>query len=122
MLLVDDSDEIRELWRLWLTFWGFTVDEARNGHEALQKAQISAPVLILMDLWMPGIDGVEATKRLKADVRTAHVPVLAISAQSRSPTAATAIAAGAEAFVSKSCDPELLLQQIRLALNPLPRP
>ncbi|HET9196181.1 MAG TPA: response regulator, partial [Vicinamibacterales bacterium] len=53
VLLVDDSDDVRELWRLWLTFWGFAVEEARDGQQAMQKAFSRAPDLILMDLWMP---------------------------------------------------------------------
>ena len=53
VLVVDDVAEIREMWRLWLTFWGFSVQEARNGAEAVAKAIAVPPDLILMDLWMP---------------------------------------------------------------------
>lgn len=121
MLVVDDSSDIRELWRLWLTFWGFSVDEARNGHDAIQKAIQFQPDLILMDLWMPVIDGIEATRQLKADSRTAHVPVLALSAQAHAPDSSTALAAGADAFLSKPCDPDQLLDHIRVAMR-RPRP
>jgi CheY-like chemotaxis protein len=72
VLVVDDSADIRELWRLWLTFWGFSVHEARNGYDAIQKATELQPDLILMDLWMPVVDGVEAMRRQKADSRTSH--------------------------------------------------
>lgn len=117
VLLVDDSDDIRELWRLWLTSWGFTVEEARDGYQALQAARRSAPALILMDLWMPVVDGVEALKLLKADARTAHVPVVAMSAQSSSPNAATVVAAGADAVLLKTSDPDVLLGFIRAAMG-----
>src|SRR4026208_690358 len=70
VLVVDDSADIRELWRLWLTFWGFSVHEARNGYDAIPNAAEVQPDLILMDLWMPVVDGVEAMRRLKADSRT----------------------------------------------------
>lgn len=120
VLLVDDSDDVRELWRLWLTFWGFAVEEARDGQQAMQKAFSRAPDLILMDLWMPIVDGTEALKRLKADSRTADVPVLALSAQCSSPTAAAVTAAGADAFLAKPCDPDVLLEHIRTAMRKLP--
>ncbi len=116
ILIADDSADIRELWRLWLTFWGFTVEEARNGCEAVEKAQRNTPDLILMDLWMPVLDGLEAIKRLKSDFATAQVPVLALSAQVECPSPATVRAAGAETFISKPCDPDVLLEHIRAAM------
>jgi CheY-like chemotaxis protein len=119
VLVVDDSADIRELWRLWLTFWGFSVVEARNGYDAIQKATQDQPDLILMDLWMPVIDGVEATRQLKADRRTSHVPVLAVSAQTYAPDSSTALAAGADAFLVKPCDPDRLLDHIRSAFGRL---
>ena len=116
VLVVDDSADIRELWREWLLIWGFSVEEARNGNEALERARQQPPALILMDLWMPGLDGLEAMRQLKADVRTASVPVIALSAQDRSPTSHHAKAAGADAFVGKPCDPDVLLGHIRVAM------
>ena len=98
MLVVDDSEDLRELWRLWLTFWNFSVDEACNGQEAVRKAVDDAPDLILMDLSMPGVDGAEALKRLKGDPRTAAIPVV----------------------VPKPAAPDLLLDQIRGAMRRLP--
>ena len=72
-----------------------------------------------MDLWMPVLGGVEAMKHLKSDSRTAHVPVLALSAQSYTPDAETAVAAGAAVFIPKPCDPDLLLEHIRAAMSRL---
>ena len=120
VLIVDDAAEIRELWRLWLTYWGFSVEEARNGAEAIEKAQAAPPDLVLMDLWMPVLDGLEATRRLKEDSRTSHVPVLALSAQTLAPNAEAAAEAGATSFVPKPCDPDELLQHIRSALGGAP--
>ena len=119
VLVVDDSADIRELWRLWLNFWGFAVQEAQNGAEAVKKARLNPPDLVLMDLWMPVLDGLEATKQLKDDARTAHVPVVALSAQATAPGEAEATGAGAEAFIQKPCDPEELLQHIRSAMTRL---
>ena len=117
VLLVDDSDDIRELWRLWLTYWNFSVEEAADGQEAVRKALHTTPDLILMDLWMPVVDGVEALKRLKKDPRTADVPVVVLSAQNRAPDADTVVAAGGEGLLTKPSDPEELLGHIRTALR-----
>ena len=117
VLVVDDNSDIRELWRMWLNFWGFAVDEARNGAEAVRKAKLSPPDLVLMDLWMPVLDGVEATKQLKDDTKTAHVPVVAFSAQSDAPNAGDVAKAGAEGFLQKPFEPDELLAQIRIALT-----
>jgi CheY-like chemotaxis protein len=70
VLAADDTDDIRSLWKLWLSFWGFDVVEARNGDEAIRKTAEAKPALILMDLWMPVLDGVAATQRLKRDPAT----------------------------------------------------
>lgn len=104
---------------MWLNFWGFEVQEASNGAEAVRKACLSPPDLVLMDLWMPVLDGVEATKQLRDDARTAHVPVVALSAQTASPGPAEVAEAGADAFVQKPCDPDDLLRHIRAALTRL---
>ena len=117
MLIVDDSPDIRELWRLWLTFWGFSVEEAGNGHDAMRKATEFPPDLILMDLWMPVVGGIEAMQRLKADRRTKDVPVLVVSAETDAPDSSTALAAGADAVLAKPCDPDRLLDHVRLAMG-----
>lgn len=119
VLIVDDVAEIRELWRLWLTFWGFAVQEARNGAEAVQMALANPPDLVLMDLWMPVLDGMQAMKQLKDDERTADVPVVALSAQALTPSPDDIVEAGAVTFVQKPCDPDELLDHIRMALTRL---
>ena len=115
VLVVDDVAEIRELWKLWLTFWGFSVQEARNGAEAVEKATAAPPDLVLMDLWMPVLDGLQAMKQLRGDVRTAHIPVVALSAQALVPNAEAAAQAGATTFVQKPVEPDELLRHIRTA-------
>ena len=113
VLIVDDSEDIREMWRLWLTYWGFDVEEAGNGEEAIQKARDHRPDLVLMDLWMPVLDGLRATEILKADRATADVPVLALSAQGGPFAEEWAMAAGAQAFIHKPADPDELLVRMR---------
>jgi CheY-like chemotaxis protein len=116
VLIVDDTADLREVWRLWLTGWGFAVEEARNGAEAVQKARTRPPDLILMDLAMPVLDGREAIRLLASDRATAHVPVLAMTAE-------TGLLAGVDEhqrFIPKPADAEDLLEQIRATLRRRP--
>ena len=118
VLLVDDSRDIRELWRAWLMSWGFAVEEAQNGAEAVKKAHSHPPDLILLDLAMPVLDGRETMRLLATDPTTARVPVLAMSAQfSRESPSEAAV----EPFLPKPIDADQLLGHIRTALRPRPR-
>jgi len=109
------------LWRLWLTFWGFAVQEARNGAEAVQMALANPPDLVLMDLWMPVVDGLAATETMKADPHMKDVPVLALSADTFSPASERALRAGADRFLPKPVSPDALLEAIRESLSALIR-
>ncbi len=117
MLIVDDSDDVREVWHDWLTIWGFDVDQAENGAEAVQKATACRPDLVLMDWTMPVLNGLAATERLKADAATAGVPVLALSADTFAPTPQEALGAGCKNFIGKPVSPESLLNEIRRAIR-----
>jgi CheY-like chemotaxis protein len=119
VLVADDSPDLRELWRLWLTSWGFAVTAARDGWEAVEKAQRNKPDLILMDLWMPRLDGLQAIQRLKDNPSTVDVPIIALSAQLECPNPQAVLAAGAEAFIPKPCDPHTLIEQIRTTMGRL---
>jgi CheY-like chemotaxis protein len=115
ILIAEDSDDIRLMWKAWLTFWGFTVDEARNGAEAVRMCQAHKPDLVLMDLWMPIMDGLSATIQLQSDAATSDVPVLALSASGLPSTAERAKAAGCAAFVAKPVEPDELIEHLRKA-------
>jgi two-component system cell cycle response regulator DivK len=117
VLLVDDYSDAREMYSEYLQFSGFDVVEAANGIEALQHARDSAPDIILMDLSMPLMDGWEATRYLKAATRTAGIPVLALSGETREGAAEGAKNAGCAAFVTKAGPPEDLVNEIRKALD-----
>lgn len=106
---------------MWLTFWGFEVEEARDGLEAVKRASARPPHLILMDLWMPVMDGWRATRELKASPKTRHVPVLALTAQGPERDGGRAEEAGCEVLLQKPCDPDDLLAHIRRALGRLRR-
>ena len=109
------ADDVRLMWKAWLMCWGFTVDEARDGAEAIRKAQVRTPDLILMDLWMPVLDGLAATAQLRSDPATAQVPVFALSANGRASTSEEAKRAGCDAFLPKPLMPDELLDHLRAA-------
>jgi CheY-like chemotaxis protein len=117
VLVVEDSADIRGLWRMWLTFSGFLVDEASNGSEAITLARSTPPDLVLMDLCMPVMDGVEAIRLLRADAATSEVPIVVITAQGTDESAQRAAEAGADAYVDKPVMPDELLQHMRDAFN-----
>ena len=117
IFLAEDSADLRQRWSMWLTIWGFSVVEAQNGQEAVEKARVTDPDLIMMDIAMPVLDGIRATELLKADPVTAQVPVLAVSANVFPPTPSDALAAGCDVFVPKPLDPDNLIDHLRSALR-----
>jgi CheY-like chemotaxis protein len=117
VLLVDDYPDAREMYSEYLQFSGFDVVEAANGMEALQRATDDMPDIILMDLSLPVMDGWEATRRLKADTRTAQIPVVALTGHALAGISDGARQAGCDAFVTKPCLPEDLVREIRRVLG-----
>jgi CheY-like chemotaxis protein len=120
VLLVDDYPDAREMYSEYLQFSGFDVVEAANGMEALQSAIDRSPDIILMDLSLPVMDGWEATRRLKADERTASIPVVALTGHALAGISEGAKKAGCDAFVTKPCLPEDLVKEIRRILEQPP--
>jgi two-component system, cell cycle response regulator DivK len=116
VLVVDDYADAREMYSEYLQFSGFDVVEAANGIEALQRAVEDQPDIILMDLSLPVMDGWEATRRLKADGRTACIPVVMLTGHTLAGISEGAMKAGCEAFVTKPCLPEDLVKEIRRVL------
>ena len=116
ILLVDDYEDNRDMYSQFLQFAGLRVMEAANGKEALSKTAEFMPDLIVMDLSLPGIDGWEATRRLKDDPRTRHIVVMALTGHALAGHSKGAMEAGCDAFVTKPCLPEQLLNEIRRVL------
>jgi two-component system cell cycle response regulator DivK len=113
VLVVEDDPETRNFLLAALRQHGFRADGAHNGLQALEKAFTSAPALVLADIAVPGIDGIELCRRLRADVRTRAVPVLAITGYDDRHYRDRALQAGADRVLSKPCDPEALMRTIR---------
>jgi CheY-like chemotaxis protein len=116
ILVVDDYQDAREMYAEYLQFSGFRVAEARNGNEALDQAFALKPDLILMDLSLPGMDGWEATRVLKADERTKHIPVVALTGHALAGASEGAKKAGCDSFVTKPCLPDDLVVEVRRML------
>jgi two-component system, cell cycle response regulator DivK len=116
VLVVEDYPDAREMYAEYLRFSGFRVAEARNGEEALTRARQDVPDIVLMDLALPLMDGWEATRRLKSDPRTAHTLVVALTGHALAGHAEGARRAGCDAFVTKPCLPDELVEVIHKLL------
>jgi CheY-like chemotaxis protein len=116
ILIVDDYSDNRRLLSTWLRAQGYRVIEAENGNEALLQANRTSPDLILMDLTMPGLDGIEATRQIRQRRTFAHTPIFAISAYATREVREDALAAGCNDVFAKPVDFAALLNRIRGAL------
>ena len=116
ILVVDDYQDAREMYAEYLQFSGFRVAEARNGNEAVERAFALKPDLILMDLSLPGMDGWEATRRLKADEATRDIPIVALTGHALAGASEGARKAGCDSFVTKPCLPDDLVVEVRRML------
>jgi two-component system, cell cycle response regulator DivK len=117
ILVVDDYQDAREMYAEYLQFSGFRVAEAKNGNEAVEQAFALKPDLILMDLSLPGMDGWEATRRLKADDRTKQIPIVALTGHALAGASEGAKKAGCDSFVTKPCLPDDLVIEVRRMLG-----
>jgi PAS domain S-box-containing protein len=117
ILIVDDTPANRMLLVHLLGALGFDISEATDGHEGLEQARATRPDLILMDMVMPGMGGLEATRRLRQMEGLQQVPVIAVSASASDTDEQQCLAAGADAFVSKPIRQEFLLQEIGTLLG-----
>ena len=108
ILVVDDFDDTRLLLKTWLEKKGYNVAEAENGNQAVAAAWEVRPDLIIMDIEMPELDGLGATRKIRAMKELDNVPVVAVSAYGEQQFGADALAAGCSAYVSTPFDPDSL--------------
>jgi CheY-like chemotaxis protein len=121
VLVVDDFADNRDMYARFLEFSGFRVATATNGQEALDRAFEVRPDLVVMDLSLPGLDGWEATRRLKRDARTRSVPVVAVTGHALSGSSEKAKEAGCDGYITKPCLPADLVIEIKRVLASPPR-
>jgi CheY-like chemotaxis protein len=121
VLIAEDTFDTRELYELYLTQRGFRVQTVVDGEAAVETALESGPDVIVLDLSMPRVDGIAATKRLKQDARTRHIPIIILTGYPHKAVHQGALDAGADAFLTKPCLPEDLERQIRKFLVSAPQ-
>lgn len=117
MLLVEDNEMNREMLSRRLTRKGFSVVTAPNARVALSLAGLSGVDLILMDMSLPELDGWTATRMLKADLATKHIPVMALTAHAMAQDREAALVAGCDEFETKPIDFERLVGKIQAMLK-----
>lgn len=112
ILIADDYDDNRELLRLMLETEGYSIREARNGHEALDAAREEAPALALIDLSMPSLDGWALLRELRSDERTRSIPCVAVTAFAADQDRQRALDAGFDAYISKPFRSKELIEMV----------
>jgi len=113
ILLVEDFDDTRLMMKLWLTRNGYRVVEAETGEEAIEVAQRELPDLIIMDVMMPGMNGLDATQRIREYQALRRTPIVAVSAYGADEYRSLAIDAGCNEYVSTPFDPGALAELIK---------
>jgi CheY-like chemotaxis protein len=116
VLVVDDFTDGRELVAEILGHAGYRTEEAATGPEALSKARELIPDLILLDLSLPGLDGWEITRRLRADEATRGIRIVALTAHATRQPIERARAVGCDAVLTKPCVPDALIEQVAALL------
>jgi CheY-like chemotaxis protein len=120
LLLVEDNEESRDGLSRHLRRKGYEVLTAADGRQALEAARTQAPDLVLMDMSLPVLDGWEATRQLKADPQTRHIPVLALTAHAMAVDREHALAAGCDDYDTKPVEFTRLLGKIQSLLSAKP--
>lgn len=118
VLIIDDDEDQRSALAEYLELDGFRVATAGNGYQGLARTVEVMPDIILMDLVMPGMDGLETARLLKGEARTRGIPIVAITGQAVMDDLARARAKGFAELITKPCDPARLAETLRRILNP----
>jgi two-component system, cell cycle response regulator DivK len=113
ILVIEDQEDNRQIVRDLVTASGYVLLEAATGEDGVAMASREIPDLILMDIQLPGIDGYEVSRRIKADANLNHIPIIAVTSYALSGDDQKAFAAGCDGYVTKPYSPRLLLAKIR---------
>ena len=117
VLIVDDYPDALDVWALFLRAEGFEVLTAANGHEALAHAVSAVPDMVVMDIQLPGLSGLEVARELRSSAPTRHIPLIAATGLSHSTQIDEARRAGFDAVIVKPCNPDVLIAEIRRLLD-----
>jgi CheY-like chemotaxis protein len=117
ILIVDDSKNIRKLLSIVLKNEKYEIIESGDGNEALEKARKERPDLILLDVIIPGKDGITVCREIKSDRRTKNIPVIVITSDASGETRQKAISSGAAAFITKPFEPKEIREAVKKHLS-----
>ena len=117
ILVIEDDDDIQELITYNLVREGYLVSSTTSGEAGLEAARRSAPDLVLLDLMLPGIDGLEVCRMLRADHRTAAVPIVMLTAKGEETDVVTGLEVGADDYITKPFSPKVVVARIRNILR-----
>jgi pilus assembly protein CpaE len=117
VLFVDDEEQIRKLLSTWLTRHGYEVTVANDGWEALKAIRSKAPDLVITDVNMPNMNGLELTRRMRADHRTARIPVIMLSARKQADDVLTGYAEGADEYIPKPVEMAVLAAKVEVLIR-----
>ncbi|MEX0980079.1 MAG: response regulator [Gemmatimonadota bacterium] len=117
VLLVDDNDDARTIYGRALAHFGFLILEAESGDEGIRIAIEDRPAIIIMDLSIPGMDGLTATRMLKDREESRDIPIIVLTAHALPEYQARAEVAGCDAYLTKPCEPRRLVEEIRRLLG-----
>jgi CheY-like chemotaxis protein len=117
LLVVDDGERLLRALSVVLDDAGYDVVTARNGDEALVRLSEQVPDLVITDIYMPGMNGFQLARSLRSAPRTAHIPIIFLSAQDEGENRIAGFRAGVDACIAKPFDPDDLLEVIDKALN-----
>ena len=117
ILIVDDEPDIRTVLTMCFQGYGYNVIEAEDGEEGVQRAYRDKPSLIIMDVMMPKMDGVTATKKIRAHLETAAIPIVMLTAKADKTSEIEGLDAGADDYVNKPFDRDKLLARVRMLLR-----
>ena len=117
ILIVDDEEDVLELVRYNLDKNGYNTEIATTGEEALAKARAKLPDLVILDLMLPGIDGLGVCKKLKSDTKTQNIPIIMLTAKGEEIDIVTGLELGADDYVTKPFSPKVLVARVRKILH-----
>jgi two-component system, cell cycle response regulator DivK len=117
VLLIEDNEDNRIVYSTILRHYGFNVLEALTGEDGIAAAVTEKPDLILMDIGLPGLDGWEATRRLKSDDSTRAIPIIALTAHAMAEHREQALQVGCDAYLAKPVEPREVLAQVKRMLG-----
>ena len=117
ILVIEDNDDIRELLRYNLEREGYHVSGTASGEEGLQIAESSLPNLVLLDLLLPGMDGLQLCRKLKDSPKTRAIPVVMLTAKGEESDIVVGLEMGADDYITKPFSPKILLARLRAVLR-----